>query len=140
MLDTGSEDALWRSVYLIAGMCHWSPDQLAGLLADAREALGAMGAPPPPPDWPAVPSMRDIFDHAIHRNAVDLLETDAVAAPAPARDGTILAVALDDFKPLAFPDGWMPLGGEAAAAGQPSPIIMASISSSPLPSPQTTGG
>jgi hypothetical protein len=114
LLDTSSEDAVWRSVYAIAGMCHpecgGSEDQMRELLRVAAGALDQLGAAPPPFQGP--PSMRDIFDHATSAIRLETpCEDDTGNSVEPAHDGMIVAATTLTFEPLAFPDGWAPATG-----------------------------
>lgn len=125
---TSGADA-WRLFYTVAGLCHpqcgGTTEQMEGLAAGAREALARVD---PGNAWPfaaaGVPSMRDIFDHACP-NQSGMTATGNCCEVVAAMDGTSPFVLADTFEPLAWPDGWTPVGCalppvEPAVGGCPS--------------------
>ena len=112
LLDVSDEEALWRSVYFLAGLCHpdcrGTVEQFTAVLDEARRALAVMGADPPPSSWaaPGPPTMTQLFDHAIARFAPPSSSSSAHVAPAV--DGTLAFTALTAAGPedVTMPDGW----------------------------------
>lgn len=122
---TSGADA-WRLFYTVAGLCHpqcgGTTEQMQGLAEGAREALARLD---PGNAWPfaacadggAVPSMRDIFDHACppppplpNQSGITATGNAGCCDVVAALDGTSPFVLADTFEPLAWPDGWTPVG------------------------------
>lgn len=129
LLDTSSERALWRSVYCLAGLCHpecrGSEEQMRTVLHEARHALQEMGlACAPILAQETLPTMRDLFEHAVDRQEEP--EPSSLADIAPAQDGTICVVDSETFAQLSWPDGWTPCTTPCAPCTTPcAPVSVA---------------